>query len=73
MEWRTIDSAPKDGAAVLVYVPEARTQTVGNIAVGAQRPMANGETMWIIGGHFAFDVGQPTHWMPLPNPPATEA
>ena len=27
------------------------------------------QKFWIVGNHFSFDIGEVTHWMPLPNPP----
>lgn len=63
--WREIDSAPKDGSSILVWLPKPRFGSnvqhmrTGNVA--------------IIGGGFAFDCPKPTHWMPLPAPPSDRA
>lgn len=52
--WRTIDSAPRDGTSVLLYG--------GDWAFEAQWR----DNEW----YTAYPNGdEPTHWMPLPNPP----
>ena len=67
-EWRTIDSAPKDGSAFLGYIPSRR----GRIARGDVCPMhwsGWGGGTWdssTSGHHIHEEV---THWMPLPQPP----
>lgn len=66
MEWKTIDSAPRDGTPVLINV-----KTIKGICIYVAWHK-NGQ--WIV-----FDTGQgqsasvdATHWMPLPAPPASE-
>jgi hypothetical protein len=66
--WRAIDSAPKDGTRVLVF------------ADGEQRAAAlltaveDGEQNWVyarrLGSAAIAFVCHPTHWQPLPEPPA---
>lgn len=69
-EWRPIETAPKDGTSVLLYVvqkPCAYTEATG-------RPEG-----WshINAGFYNIDLrewshehsGEPTHWRPLPAPP----
>ena len=71
-DWQTIESAPKDGAAVLVY-------TNGGQVTEAYWSSDN--QSWILrfydednrflrakGGMEIFHIS-PTHWMPLPPPP----
>jgi hypothetical protein len=66
MEWQSIESAPKDGTAVLLFAADG-------ICVGLFRA-----DEWVISqGDYvpreagdAFWVGEPSHWMPLPEPPA---
>lgn len=74
MTWNTIDTAPRNGRRILVWdginvvVAEYRTE----MFVGNQR---SDTKHWIqidtyqdeMGGEVLLD---PTHWMPLPNPPA---
>jgi hypothetical protein len=55
--WQPIETAPKDGAAILIY---------------HQRADAQGVAVPVIGGWFiprGGPVKSPTHWMPLPEPP----
>lgn len=68
-EWQPIETAPRDGTSVLLFCP-ADDCWESYIAQG-----------WYESGIFdrrwyaAVDENplspQPTHWMPLPNPPAT--
>jgi hypothetical protein len=71
MEWQPIETAPRDGTPVLLYVPKHE---------GWEPFIVQG---WYESG--AFDRGwyeaasenwckpSPTHWMPLPPPPTTDA
>jgi len=69
-EWQTIENAPRDERWMLLWFPEGFWATGQQVAIGfwstedkdwfdneaASRPMT--------------DFGsQPTHWMPLPEPP----
>lgn len=57
-EWRPIETAPKDGTRILVHVPGFGQE----ISAWSLR-MATGEHEW-------FGLARdPTHWMPLPEPP----
>lgn len=68
--WATMDSAPKDGTDVLLW------------CVHANAKMARDKSLWVgpvvgrwiehNGGGFSWDghMGELTHWMPLPQPPA---
>lgn len=78
MEWRTIDSAPRDGTRVLVvdskgnidcakYEPDSYEyeQFVRTAKDGNVYRTVKEECGW-------WDSGisiAPTHWMPLPEPP----
>lgn len=55
-EWQPIETAPKEGALVLLWIE-------GGVEIG----FWNGKT-WD-DGNFYDDIGTPTHWMPLPEPP----
>lgn len=77
MEWKDIESAPRDGTDVIVAYTHIETQCVFNAFYAS-----------IEEGWDAQDVGwwsyvysevsrvklegwqEPTHWMPLPPPPA---
>ncbi len=55
-EWLPIESAPKDGKRVILFVP----------------PYGAGSGHWDETWHAHFTLNrhaQPTHWMPLPDPP----
>lgn len=67
-EWRPIDSAPKDGHRILMT---GLNQTVRWTAIGYYAP-AHGAT-WVSEESYGFGPGKlqnPTHWRPLPSPPA---
>ena len=59
-EWKPIEDGPKDGQRVLLFVPPYGAGS-GNYAVSLE--------CW--NAHFCLNPeAQPTHWMPLPAPPA---
>lgn len=77
--WRTIETAPKDGTAILGYGRHIRSPP------DAQRGVMPGDHWW---GIMLWDIwhwevtptwvfakdgaivwSDPTHWMPLPEPP----
>lgn len=71
-DWRAIESAPKDGTAILgccfiESLPHLYAPTT--IYWAAYHPNATGEMTWrtsLIGGNKMRGV---THWQPLPEPP----
>ena len=75
MTWQPIETAPKDGQYVLVFDPESRRSRVcqwdrefeygrsGYIGAWTDRPVLSF-------GCEECKSYQPTHWMPLPEPPA---
>ena len=71
-EWQLIETAPKDGTAVLLWLLDE------GFAVKAiwRRWDGVGEKMWWIPemDFYQTDEGchQITHWMPLPEPPSPE-
>jgi hypothetical protein len=80
--WRPIESAPKDGTTVFVHVPgESRYPTAAQFSsreyfeeqYGAPEYMDEG-WYWAFGypSDFHEDTIEPTHWQPLPPPPAKE-
>lgn len=62
-EWRAIDSAPKDGTRVLVASHD--------FIVTAEFWVYEGTGLWRDDN--GESLPQPTHWMPLPPPPARVA
>ena len=71
MNWRPIETAPRDGAEILLLTPE------GVIEGAWSSPMDEWEVVWLDlhgCGCCSSGTAQPTHWMPLPDPPEpTEA
>ncbi len=69
--WQPIETAPKDGTEVLVCCehPNLYSPTTGVWAT--YHPNSQGVETWrtsAIGGN---KMGNVTHWMPLPSPPAS--
>lgn len=82
-EWQPIETAPKDGTPFLAYVRGEHVVAAwkevwvaGNWElVGIQSPpMSNNDirTVTALEGKFGgkVQIPGPTHWMPLPAPPA---
>jgi transglutaminase-like putative cysteine protease len=66
MEWKTIDSAPKDGTEILLFNHaylggDTPQQVVGHWATHGWRESYADE----------YAICEATHWMPLPPPPST--
>lgn len=66
MEWRPIDTAPTDGTDVLIFAPQFSEQFVAFYGRAA-----DGDCRWVFGRAqgMSLVVKNPTHWMPLPEPP----
>lgn len=62
MTWQPIETAPKDGTRILSYSDQEGVQCISW--------WRDGDTSWSEwcspDGYTVFD---PTHWMPLPEPP----
>lgn len=56
--WQQIETAPKWDRVLLVWMPD------GDIRIGYLSP-----TGWVFHDYWRVRVVQPTHWMPLPEPP----
>jgi uncharacterized protein DUF551 len=78
-EWQPIETAPKDGTAILVYGPELLRETNGNCAVvrwdaSGYATEQSSIKWWVVSdgkfGPYDLRGPSPTHWMPLPDPPA---
>lgn len=72
-QWQPIETAPKDGAPVIISV-------AGFVGEAAYRAEGSHEGAWWWanegpGDYHADSIdsrhGEPTHWMPLPDPPET--
>lgn len=67
-EWQPIETAPKDLSSVLVYIP--------GYVLGQENEIAS--VYWnvrfkcwcAVAVEMEPIYGEPTHWMPLPPPPA---
>jgi hypothetical protein len=83
--WQTIDSAPRDGTTIMVARDMGESwgwvrgyaywdSVVTGLAYGTDPIEVAG---WISHGFSdppgELGLGHPTHWMPLPPPPGTEA
>lgn len=64
-EWQPIETAPKDGTPILVACPYSSGVAVENVR-WIDRPRARG---WRFHNYGPALGVQPTHWMPLPEPP----
>jgi hypothetical protein len=65
VEWQDIETAPKDGSDILVFVPEHREQYV------AWWSRVHTCWLWADTEH-STEACEPTHWTPLPEPPKAE-
>ena len=65
MEWQPIETAPKDGTLVLVWDEDTGGAFAAQFLVEVTGWGNPGEWMdW-----HGMRLLQPTHWMPLPDPP----
>jgi hypothetical protein len=63
MEWQPIETAPKDGTPVLGY------RDVDGVMATVYWTTWGGWSLVAPGGYAEEDDWEPTHWMPLPDPP----
>ena len=74
MEWQPIETAPKDGTSFLGWDGKYVTEMIW-----ASHEDDDGHVGWCCAGfsyggvlydlHY-LPLGEPTHWMPLPDPPS---
>ena len=70
--WQPIESAPKDGTRILVWLkPLSQHEKINTDAQHSWVDKAHW-TKFNGGGWVHYQLGTPTHWMPLPNPPIKE-
>lgn len=80
--WRDIETAPKDGTYVMLYAPGRLTY--GHWSAPSDKPhikyrdgfapepeWEEWEPYWVSYDGGFTEEAPPTHWMPLPAPPAT--
>lgn len=66
MDWQLIETAPRDGAAMFVYMPDSVEPMM---CIASCNLFQDGEDEWFdVWAEVVIDV-EPTHWMPLPPPP----
>ena len=66
MEWQPIETAPYD-VPVLVFCPKRGPEPDQQQVLTRQILPRNQGEWWVWGDEYSFE---PTHWMPLPKPPA---
>lgn len=74
-DWRTIDSAPKDGTEMDLWVISTGGAKPFRVPDCAWKTVA-GKAQWVSRGERGWEALseaylRPTHWQPLPAPPAT--
>jgi hypothetical protein len=71
MTWRSIDSAPKDGSAVLLWSSLFRTEPKLAQWLEWHDNLTDQDRQgWREGVDFGDWLQAATHWMPLPPPPS---
>lgn len=73
-EWQPIETALKDGSSLLLFAVELSYSDTPQMYVGRWSTTAWWGPAWV-----AYEEGsdteylEPTHWMPLPDPPKEAA
>lgn len=67
MNWKTMESAPRDGTQILVFVPSFY-QGKGGITWAVR---SHGE--WLDSSCRRLRDADVTHWMPIPDPPSSSS
>jgi hypothetical protein len=72
-EWRTIDSAPKDGTEIVAIGRTTHGGSRLRASITAWYERYEDSPVWAAGWSYVApgyaDTFEPTHWMPLPAPP----
>lgn len=69
LDWQDISTAPRDGADILVIVQGGHPQT--GVPFTPEVVSWDGREWWgVMWSSDEHVVYEPTHWMPLPPPPA---
>lgn len=74
MEWQPIETAPRDGTLVNVWLGEADAEDVAFYCIPGTRlstgwTWRQGKLRPAMGMWMPVVTVRPTHWMPLPDPP----
>lgn len=74
-KWRPIETAPKDGTHILLWVPKDEPQIIVGYHDKFQQSDGTVDEWWTYADRLLQDVAgeivKPTHWIPLPAPPST--
>lgn len=68
-DWQPISTAPKDGTHVVIYAPRRSDGKPRRSRRGCMANVAHFESGWGWSTSPGEYQVQPTHWMPLPDPP----
>jgi hypothetical protein len=69
-EWQPIDTAPKDGTAILIWPAQsALTGSTECMTISYVVRWHDWKEAWIEASGEEYDTFYPTHWMPLPLAP----
>ena len=66
VDWKPIETAPKDGTQILAHARDAYGINYYSVAEWATAMDYNPRS--VAGWFWAYAI-RPTHWMPLPEPP----
>lgn len=77
MDWQPIETAPKDGTRIFLFFPEWRHSVQPGHWLDSKEirygKIYRESAQWIVEGSAFFSIHErklePTHWMPLPDPP----
>lgn len=69
--WQKIETAPRDGTRIILFTTtEGDVDMEEYLALTQAGPVKEVQVGWWDGiGWQAEMIGNPTHWMPLPEPP----
>lgn len=67
--WQPIETAPKDGTRILIFVPDDDDGDCFKVAYYGGHPKQRG---WLARGFWGAD-DVPSHWQPLPLPPEAQS
>lgn len=67
MEWQPIETAPKNGRDLILWFPKIKRVQ----ACAWKSPNGYYAAAWSADGQWI--PYEPTHWMPMPDPPRAEA
>ena len=74
MTWYSIETAPKDGTDILLFLPGHKQKiSIGRYILSERYEhgvLEHRYERWHVGAYiFGDDCPTPTHWMPLPSGP----